>query len=316
MTVEGLVRAAGGYTESALTTEAELARYFVQAGIGRQIDIVDVNLQSSGALGQNLRLAEFDNLVIRQLPNWTESESIVITGEVVSPGTYSIAKGDSLSSVLRRAGGLTAYADPNASVLLRATLREQERELLEQYQEDLQSDIAAVVLEEEGDNQAEVLAVGENLLEQMESVEPLGRLVIDLPRLLTGSEEEDVIVRNGDQLFLPRTRQEVSILGEVNSPTSHLFNSNLSVGDYIDLSGGLTQRSDAARTYIIKANGQVVSYSSSRWFFQSDEELEAGDTIVVPFDIEPTNYLVTWASVSQILFNLATSVLAINSVQN
>jgi protein involved in polysaccharide export with SLBB domain len=187
---------------------------------------------------------------------------------------------------------------------------------LEQYQEDLQSDIAAVVLEEEGDNQAEVLAVGENLLEQMESVEPLGRLVIDLPRLLTGSEEEDVIVRNGDQLFLPRTRQEVSILGEVNSPTSHLFNSNLSVGDYIDLSGGLTQRSDAARTYIIKANGQVVSYSSSRWFFQSDEELEAGDTIVVPFDIEPTNYLVTWASVSQILFNLATSVLAINSVQN
>ena len=316
MTVEGLVRAAGGYTESALTTEAELARYFVQAGIGRQVDIVDVNLQSSGALGQNLRLAEFDNLVVRQLPNWTESESITITGEVISPGTYSIAKGDSLSSVLRRAGGLTAYADPNASVLLRATLREQERELLEQYQNELQSDIAAVALEEEGEDQSEVLALGENLLEQVESVEPLGRLVIDLPELLAGAMEADVIARNGDQLILPRTRQEVSILGEVNYPTSHLFNPELSVGEYIDLSGGLTQRSDAGRTYIIKANGQVVSYGSSRWFFQKKSSLEAGDTIVVPFDVEPTNYLVTWTSVSTILFNLATSVLAIESVGN
>ncbi|PCJ23166.1 MAG: hypothetical protein COA96_12370 [SAR86 cluster bacterium] len=316
MTVEGLVRAAGGYTESALATEAELTRYFVQAGAGRQIDHLNVDLQSNGALGQNLRLAEFDNLVVRQLPNWTEAESITISGEVISPGTYSIAKGDSLSSVLQRAGGLTAYADPNASILLRATLRERERELLEQYQAELQSDIAAVALEEAGDDQAEVLAVGENLLSQVENVEPLGRLVIDLPGLLAGAMEEDVIIRNGDQLFLPRTRQEVSILGEVNFPTSHLFNSNLSVADYIDLSGGLTQRSDAGRTYIIKANGQVVSYSSSRWFFQREEVLAAGDTIVVPFDVEPTNYLVTWTSVSTILFNLATSVLAIESVGN
>jgi protein involved in polysaccharide export with SLBB domain len=316
MTVEGLVRAAGGYTESALVTEAELTRYFVQAGTGRQIDHLNVELQSNGALGQNLRLSEFDNLVVRQLPNWTEAESITISGEVISPGTYSIAKGDSLSSVLQRAGGLTGYADPNASVLLRASLRERERELLARYQEDLQSDIAAVALQEEGDDQAEVLAVGENLLAQVENVEPLGRLVIDLPGLLAGAREEDVLIRDGEQLFLPRTRQEVTILGEVNYPTSHLFNPSLSVGDYIDLSGGLTQRSDAGRTYIIKANGQVVSYSNSRWFFQRDKALEAGDTIVVPFDIEPTNYLVTWTSVSTILFNLATSVLAINSVQN
>ena len=105
-------------------------------------------------------------------------------------------------------------------------------------------------------------------------------------------------------------------MGEVGFPTSHLFNPELSVADYIGLSGGLTQRSDANRTYIIKANGQVVSFNSSRWFFQRDSDLEAGDTIVVPFDVEPTDYLVTWSGVSQILFNLATSVLAINSVQN
>lgn len=317
MTVADLVRAAGGFSESAQTSEAEMTRYYVQGDDGRQIEHIDVNLESDGALGMGMRLAEFDSLVVRQLPNWTESENVQISGEVISPGTYSIAKGESLSSVLQRAGGLTSFADPRASVLLRASLREQEREMLERYQEELQSDITAVALEEEsGSSQADTLEVGQNLLEQVEEAEPLGRLVINLPSLLAGAESQDVIVRDGDQLFVPRTRQEVSILGEVNYPTSHLYDEGLSVGDYIQLSGGLTQRSDSKRTYIIKANGQVVAFNDSKWFFQRENTLEPGDAIVVPFDVEPTNYLVTWTSVSQILFNLATSILAINSVQN
>ena len=222
-------------------------------------------------LGQNLRLAEFDSLMIKQLSNWSETETIQISGEVISPGVYNVSKGESLSSVIRRAGGLTEFADPNASVLLRATLREQEKELLEEYEKELQADIAAVALENNGEGEQEdILAVGENLLDQVEDAEPLGRLAFDMQRLLKGNQDEDVIVRNGDQLFIPRTRQEISIMGEVGYPASHLFNPELSVADYIDLS----------------------------------------------FDVEPTNYLVTWSSVSQILFNLATSVLAINSVQN
>jgi polysaccharide export outer membrane protein len=315
MTIKGLLRAAGGFTESALTSEAELTRYFVQEESGRQVDHLDVNLQSEGVLGQNLRLAEFDSLMIKQLSNWSDTETIQISGEVVSPGVYSVSKGELLSSIIKRAGGLTEFADPNASVLLRATLREQERELLEEYERELQADIAAVALEDNGeDNQEGMLAVGENLLDQVESAEPLGRLAFDMQRLLSGNQDEDVIVRNGDQLFIPRTRQEVSIMGEVGYPTSHLFNPELSVADYIDLSGGLTQRSDVDRTYIIKANGQVVAYDSSRWFFERETALGTGDTIVVPFDVEPVDYLVTWSSVSQILFNLATSVLAIESV--
>ena len=141
-------------------------------------------------------------------------------------------------------------------------------------------------------------------------------LVIDLPALLSGIDSEDVISRNGDQLFIPRTRQEISIMGEVNRPTSHLLDPELTVSEYINLSGGLTQRGDDDRIYIIKADGQVIAYESSRWFFEKDKSLEAGDTIVVPFDLEPTNYLITWTSISTILFNLATSVLAIESVAN
>lgn len=317
MTVEELVNASGGYTESALTTEAEMTRYYIYEDSGREVRHLNIDLTDSSSLGKQFRLVEFDTLVVKQLPNWVAMESIELSGEVVSPGTYSISKGDSLSSVLMRAGGLTSFADPNASILLRAELRERERELLQEYQRQLESDLAAVALEEEGAEQAEATQIAEGLLEQVAELEPLGRLVINLPSLLAGEASKDVIIRNGDQLFIPRTRQEVSIMGEVNRPTSHLFDAELSVGDYINLSGGLTQRSDEGRIYIIKADGQVVSYDNSRWFFERDEQsLERGDTIVVPFDIEPTNYLAVWTSVSTVLFNLATTVLAIENVSD
>lgn len=317
MTVEDLVRASGGYTESALTTEAEMTRYYIYEDSGREVRHLEINLSDTSSLGRQFRLVEFDILVVKQLPNWVALESIELLGEVVSPGTYAIAKGDSLSSVLKRAGGLTDFADTNASVLLRAELRERERVLLQDYQRELQSDLAAVSLEENNAEQTETMQMAESLLEQVSEVEPLGRLVINLPLLLAGQESEDLIVRNGDQLFIPRTRQEVSIMGEVNRPTSHLFDAELSVADYINLSGGLSQRSDEDRIYIIKADGQVISYNNTRWFFERDEQsLEQGDTIVVPFDIEPTNYLAVWTSVSTVLFNLATTVLAIENVAN
>ncbi len=317
MTVADLIDASGGYTESALTTSAELTRSYIYENSGREVDHLEVDLTNTSSLGLQMALEEFDSLVVRQLPNWIENETIQLSGEVVSPGVYSIAKGDTLSSVLSRAGGLTAFADPNASILLRAELREREREILERYQEELQSDITAVALEDDGDDdQNEVLQIGTQLLEQVQSAEPLGRLVIDLPEIIQGVPTRDVIARNGDQLFIPRTRQEISILGEVNQPTSHVFDASLSVRGYIDLSGGLTQRADSGRTYIIKADGRVVSLGNSRWFFERDSSLDPGDTIVVPFDIEPVDYLSAWSNISQILFNLATSVLAINSVQN
>ncbi len=317
MTVSDLLSASGGFTESALTTEAELTRSYIYEDSGRDVDHLSVNLNNTSSLGMQLPLEEFDNLVIRQLPNWTENETVQLLGEVVSPGTYSIAKGDTLSSVIERAGGLTEYADSNASVFLRAELRDREREILQRYQENLESDIAAVALEQDDSgDQSEILAIGQQLLGQVQDAEPIGRLVVDLGTILSNPPERDVIARNGDQLFIPRTRQEISILGEVNYPTSHIFNPRLSVQDYIDLSGGLSQRADSARTYIIKSNGRVVSFENSRWFFEQDTQIESGDTIVVPFDIEPVNYLASWTSISQILFNLATSVLAIESVRN
>lgn len=313
MTSRDLVIAAGGYSESAQLSDAELSRVTLTSGSGRDVAHTSINPDNSTVI-----LRELDSLAVKQLPNWVGTETVEISGEIVSPGSYPIYKGETLRDVIRRAGGLTAFADANASVLLRATLRAQEQALLNRYQEELEADIAAVAVEESvGDaGDAATLEVGAELLDQIEEIDAQGRLVIDLPGLLAGSESESLIALDGDQLIIPRQRQEISILGEVQFPTSHVYDASLSVQDYLNLSGGLTQRADARRTYIIRANGQVVPFGNSRWFFDRSLKLGPGDAIVVPFDIEPTNYLATWTSVSQVIFSLATTILAINSVQN
>src|SRR5690606_1774345 len=95
--------------------------------------------------------------------------------------------------------------------------------------------------------------------------------------------------------------------------TSHLYQASLSRDDYIGLSGGLTQKADAGRIYIVRANGQVVQGNRSRWFAAGSTDVRPGDTIVVPVDAERLPPLPLWTSVTSIIYNLAVAVAAVNS---
>ena len=70
---------------------------------------------------------------------------------------------------------------------------------------------------------------------------------------------DDVILRNGDELIVPKQRQEVMVLGEVQDPTSHLYKRRMTRDDYIDQSGGLTRQADRRRIYVVRADGSVDS---------------------------------------------------------
>jgi polysaccharide biosynthesis/export protein len=107
--------------------------------------------------------------------------------------------------------------------------------------------------------------------------------------------------------------QTVTVLGEVQSPTSLLFDRNLGRDDYISLSGGTTRRADMNRIYIVRANGQVSASGSRKWFRSSDAQVQPGDTIVVPTDIGKMRPLPLWSAVTSIIFNLAVAVAAVNS---
>jgi protein involved in polysaccharide export with SLBB domain len=160
------------------------------------------------------------------------------------------------------------------------------------------------------------LTIGHSLLTQLRQSRAIGRLVIDLPRLLRSSvgSVSDVFVRNGDELIVPKFQQEVTVIGEVQTVTSHLYRPRLTRDDYIALSGGETVRADRSRIYIVHADGSVVANEGARWFHSSNVQINPGDTVVVPLNAEHIPALPLWQAVTQILYNVAIAVAAVHSL--
>ena len=326
MTVSDLIRAGGGLAEEAYGGEADLARYEVRDGQSRKTDVVkiDLNRALSGELSADLALAPFDFLVIKEISQWTEQETVRLEGQVRFPGEYPIEQGETLSSVIARAGGLTPLAFPQGSVFTRESLKERERRQVEILTDRLKQDLGTLALQAaqasgNGAQQAsETLAIGQSLLLDLRNAVPVGRLVIDLDRILAGgpgsAAEADVILKNGDVLRVPQTAQEVTVIGEVQSPTSHLYTPSLGRDDYIGLSGGPTQKADDKRIYVVRANGSVETGSGSRWFSRNAGSIQPGDTIVVPLDAERMRPLPLWTAVTTIVFNLAVAVAAVAGI--
>jgi polysaccharide export outer membrane protein len=321
MHVSDLIRAGGSMEDAAYRGQAELTRYEVVDGDMRQTALIPVDLAAiwHGDAHADFLLQPYDVLVIKPIPMWTEPGTIQLAGEVRFPGKYPIHQGETLRSVLMRAGGFTDVAFPYGAVYIREELKKREKDQLELLANRLQSDLAALSLQAVasssvttggggGASAGQGLLIGQQLLGQLRDTKPVGRLVIDLQSVLKGPTggPGDVIVKDGDKLIIPKKTQEVTILGEVQSPTSHVFEPGLTRDDYISKSGGTTQKADRKRIYIVRANGDVISGGRSGWFRRSQSvEMRAGDTIVVPLDTERVNTLPLIQAVTTIIYNLA-----------
>ena len=321
MRVSDLVKAGGGLDSAAYTLGAELTRYVVADGQYRKTEIIPIDLPAalSGSPAADLVLAPYDTLIIKQLPYWSTEGSVTITGQVRFPGTYPISEDETLSSVVRRAGGLTPYAFAEGAVFTRVAIREEEQEQLDQLAHRMQSELTVVALQstqgEEGQNAGQALAIGQNLLAQLQTTQPVGRLVIDLQGVLDHpGQAGDIELRGGDTLIIPRARQYVTVIGEVQNSTAHIWKPGLSRDDYIQLSGGLTQRADKKRIYIVRADGSVFAEAGSRWFNMANPDIRAGDTIVVPLNAEKLPQLTLWKEATTILYNMAVAVAAVHAL--
>ena len=322
MTVSDLVRAGGGLDQAAFGGEAELTRYEIVDGEQRQTGLVRINLAQlrAGVSAADLVLQPFDYVVIKEIPLWREQETITVTGEVRFPGDYPIKRGETLRSVIERAGGLTDLAFPAGSVFMRQDLKAREQREMQVLAERMQRDLAALSLQQAQSETAasatQAMSAGQALLADLKNTEAVGRLVINLDEVLSAApgSPSDIVIRDGDHLVIPRVTQEVTVIGEVQSPTSHLYRADLKRDDYVSASGGLTQRADKKRIFIIRANGSVAAAPSAAWFSRGGaRDVQPGDTIVVPLDAQQMRPLTVWTSVTQILYNIAVAVAAVNS---
>ena len=298
--LEDAVFVAGGLKDSASLFNAEVARYTTDDdGIGKT-RILNVNLADAMDGNGTLALQSRDRILIKSIPEFAKTSTIELKGEVRYPGEYTFRDGETLKQVIERAGGLTDNAFPRGAVFTRAKLRQLEAQRLREAEERLQGDLLGVQLEGDGlggqstDRAQQV----EELLEDVQSSRPVGRMVVDLEAVVSDEGYQDIRLQDGDTLTVPTIPQSVTVFGEVQFPTSHLHQAGLTVDDYLERSGGPTRQADESRVYVVKADGSVMLPEKSRWFGSRSQQLESGDTIIMPIDVDRLNQLELWTNVS------------------
>ena len=230
-----------------------------------------------------------------------------------------MSKNESLRDLLLRAGGLKNQAFAQGAIFQRESLKEAEAMRLEKARIELQRKVILATTSG-GVGQAALQGDASSIIDKLLtdgsiSEELAGRLVLDLEGIISG-KEEDVILEDGDSIFIPQKQQTVSVLGEVYAPNAHLFKDIRSIQEYIDLSGGTNEYADQENTYIIKADGSIIppdDISSSGFFRVSSNSLEPGDAIVVPLKVSTFSALKASTEISQIVYQMAIAAAAVNS---
>jgi polysaccharide export outer membrane protein len=314
--VRELLLAGGGLLESAYLQKAEISRTALDTNNALKIQHIEIDLVDTllGQSSTNITLQSKDTLNVLRTPDWQENKKVELLGKVVFPGTYQIKKGETLAQLIKRAGGLTSDATVKAAIFTREELKEREKENRDRAVENLRQQIASTNFT--GSQNVKTIDYQEAslILDELLLVEPVGRLVIDLPALIAGNPSADITLKDGDKVFVPNISSSVSVVGEVFVPTTHMFTQGLALDNYIQYSGGITERADNSHIYIVKADGSVAIPNSSFWFNTQDVILEPGDTIVVPRDVTNYERLGLWQTITQIAYQSAIALIAIGNL--
>jgi polysaccharide export outer membrane protein len=312
--VSDLIKAAGGLKESAYLSNAELTRNEIVSNHANKLALkIDLGSALQGNIEKNVVLKSKDRLNVHHIPAWQENHIVELRGEFMFPGKYTIQRGETLGQLIKRAGGFTNFAYLDASLFTREKLKRLELQNLVKVSESLRMEIASKSLSQRENAASIDYEQTSQLLADLTNVEPVGRLVIDIP-LIMSDEKFDVILEDGDVLNIPAKLNSVNVVGQVQVATSHIHKGNFSAFDYIELSGGIKKQADENRVYIIKANGAVEIPNNSNWFSNAEQGLKPGDTIVVPLDTYFMEDLTLWSSVTQIIYQSAIAVSAINGL--
>jgi polysaccharide biosynthesis/export protein len=308
MSVDDLVRVAGGLKRSAFADSADLTRFAAGGGANQHLEI---RLASalSGDRNDNLPLRNGDVLAVRQIPQWNDlSASVVVKGEVEHPATYGIEPGERLSSVLARSGGFSSQAYPYGAILVRQEVRELELRAHLELVERVKAEEKYIRGLPEGDQDQKnakltAIAQTETTLQQLEATEPVGRVVVHIPSDLKrlAKTPADVALRDGDVLIIPKKTNFVMVSGQVFNQTAVSYLPGRSARWYLSQAGGLTQIADKGAVFVIRGDGSVLSSKNNSGFWLGDPMsavLKPGDSIMVP-ERAPKIATRNWAQILQ-----------------
>jgi protein involved in polysaccharide export with SLBB domain len=241
--------------------------------------------------------------------------AITIEGEVMHPGTYPLVRGERLSDLIARAGGLTRDAYPDGAIFTREVERQRRTEEFRRQADEIERRLATRLLEEDPPAPAQVDRV-RDLIAELRGLEPPGRVVVEAdPEMLALHPERDPLLAAGDALFIPARSLSVRVTGEVLSPAALPFRSGMDADDYIRAAGGFTRFADRDRVFLLYADGSAQPVAESLWRF-TPVPVPPGATIVVPRDPEPFDFLAFTESIASVLGQIALTAASITVIGN
>ncbi|NLW30374.1 MAG: hypothetical protein GXY77_02835 [Fibrobacter sp.] len=288
MTIRDLILQAGGLTEEASPIRGEIYRrkYLENIEIVTEKYDFSVELAMDNLPEHNYSLQKMDRVFIRNKKGWEDEKKIKLSGQFVYPGNYILFEGECLGDLIKRAGGLKEDAYLAAAVFTRKSVKELESKHLNEYSKQMEMDLLAysteMAVKENSNDLPEAISQQIEMKHQIEKKEKSGRVIIDMRKK---ENYKDFILENGDELFVPRKPNTISVLGEVFNPSTFIFDSNNSfVSYYLNAAGGLKKSSDKKHIYIIKANGSIITNKKVL-----NSNIEPGDAIIVPQKIMYSN---------------------------
>lgn len=265
LTIEDLVLQAGGLLEAASTTKVEIARrvkspksedFTLTVGENFSFDLEDGMLVGDGS--DDFRLKPFDEVYIRRSPAYYEQRNVTVAGEVLFSGSYALSKkNERLSDLVEKAGGVTPAAYVRGARLMRTMTEDELRR---------KEDAMRMV------NMGDSISMKKLDLSNRYSVG------IDLEKALENpGSEYDMVLREGDILYVPEYVSTVKINGAVMYPNTVLFKKGENLRYYINQAGGFGNGAKKRRAYVVYMNGTV-----SRLKSRSSKAIEPGCEIIVP----------------------------------
>jgi protein involved in polysaccharide export with SLBB domain len=291
--LDALLAAAGGVTDGADLSAVELAREPIEQAGAIPLSRTMLDLRSRNF--RAVRLSPRD--VIRVPRGFTDRETgpVTLAGEAVRPGVYDIRRGERLSELLARAGGMTAQAYAYGAVFTRDSVRLRQQEGFARTARDLETSLIQVAAGQAvaggrggpGVDVGNAISAGRELASALRQAQAAGRMVVEAnPVLLAARPELDVLLEPGDLVVIPKRPNEVTVVGAVLNPGSLQFQSGWRAGDYLRAAGGPQRFADTSRAFIVLPNGQSAPAGLSGWQ-AGGPPVPPGSLVVVPQDPSP-----------------------------
>ena len=307
LSLDLFLRVAGGALPNADLKNVILRTYVVSRNgeidlqRSKRIDLTAVSPAS-------IKLSGNYDILIPALVNNAVSGVVALNGQVQRPGNYTVGRDETLHDIIERAGGFTEVAYPLGAVLTRQSLKEEQTRANLSLARQVEQSILSLSQNASAEQSQQIPAVI-GLANQLRTLSGSGRQIVNAA---LKSGENPVFLEDGDSLFIPKRPSHVSVIGSVYNEVSAVYAPYKTPRNYISEAGGTSKIADSKNVYMVLPNGQSEPIGE---IDSANVIIPPGAVLIVPPKVDKLSPLGLSRVVSDILSNIATSLLAINAVR-